>query len=82
MTRTTHETSTEKWLDSLDPASAKARDASGFREIVEAKAQLASAEAELRRVVKAAHDNGDSWTVIGAALGVSRQTAWERFKDA
>lgn len=29
--------------------------------------------------VRAAHDAGASWTVIGAALGISRQAARQRF---
>ncbi len=32
-----------------------------------------------RKAVKAARKQGLSWDVIGSALGVSRQAAWERF---
>jgi hypothetical protein len=37
------------------------------------------AEAELEAAVSAARVNGDSWEVIGAALGTSARTARERF---
>jgi ClpX C4-type zinc finger len=33
----------------------------------------------LRQVVDALRSHGVSWSAIGEALGVSRQTAWERF---
>lgn len=39
-------------------------------------------EEQLRRWVGAARSRGISWSRIGAALGTTRQTAWERFKDA
>ena len=31
------------------------------------------------KAVKLARDQGASWTDVGAALGISRQAAWERF---
>lgn len=37
------------------------------------------AEAELRLSIAAARGRGASWASIGAALGVSRQAAWERY---
>ena len=66
-------------LSSLDPARAPARDAAGVRRIIAARKRLAEAERELHDAVAAAKDAGDSWTVIGAALGVSRQAAQRRF---
>lgn len=66
-------------LSSLDPARAPARDAAGFRRIIAARKRLAEAEREFHDAVAAAKDAGDSWTVIGAALGVSRQAAQRRF---
>ncbi|MFT4187435.1 MAG: hypothetical protein QM621_02500 [Aeromicrobium sp.] len=65
-------TATEPWLDSLDPATLEARDASNFRRIIAARKAIADAEAELRAA-------GDSWTVIGAALDTTRQAAFQRF---
>jgi hypothetical protein len=31
------------------------------------------------QTVMAARDAGHSWTAIGGALGVTKQTAWQRF---
>lgn len=45
----------------------------------EAVAGLAAAEAELRAAVGAMRAAGAPWSVIGDALGVTRQTAHERF---
>jgi uncharacterized NAD(P)/FAD-binding protein YdhS len=36
-------------------------------------------EKAMTQTVEAARDAGQSWTAIGDALGVSKQTAWERF---
>jgi hypothetical protein len=60
-------------LDQLDVATQPARDAAHFRRIITAQRNLAAAEQELRDAVKAAREAGDSWTVIGAALDVSRR---------
>jgi hypothetical protein len=69
----------DKWLDELDPATTPSRDASCFRAIIEAQSGVEEAQARLRKAVLDARAAGDSWAVIGAALGVSRQAAWERF---
>jgi hypothetical protein len=66
-------------LDGVDPKTHPAKDATHFRAIIAARKRLAEAEEELRRAVTEAHEAGDSWTVIGAALDISRQAAWERF---
>ncbi len=66
-------------LDQLDPSTHPARDAASFRRIIAARHQLADAEQELREAVRAARVAGDSWTVIGAALDISRQAAQQRF---
>lgn len=66
-------------LDELDPSTHPARDAASFRRIIAARHQLAEAELELREAVRAARAAGDSWTVIGAALDISRQAAQQRF---
>jgi len=66
-------------LDQLDPSTHPARDAASFRRIIAARNQLADAEQELREAVRAARAAGDSWTVIGAALDISRQAAQQRF---
>lgn len=71
---------TEKWLDTLDPTQLDFRDASHLRAITAAAGALTTAEATLRQAVAHARAAGDSWTVIGAALGTSKQAAHERFR--
>lgn len=66
-------------LDRLDPATRPGRDAVHFRAIIAAAEAVDAAEAGLRDAVASARAAGDSWTVIGAALGVSRQAAQQRF---
>jgi hypothetical protein len=66
-------------LDELDVGTHPARDAAHFRRIITARRNLGAAEQELRDAVKAAREAGDSWTVIGAALDISRQAAQQRF---
>ncbi len=39
----------------------------------------AQAERNLSDYVKRARDRGATWSVIGASLGMTRQSAWERF---
>ncbi|MDU0347642.1 hypothetical protein [Actinomyces sp. MRS3W] len=66
-------------LDALDPAIAQSRDATHFRRIIAAKKQVLDAEQNLSRAVADARAAGESWTVIGAALGVTKQAAHKRF---
>jgi len=66
-------------LDALSPATHPARDAASFHAIRSALRQVDEAEAVLRVAVKQAREAGDSWAVIGAALGTSRHAARERF---
>jgi dihydroxyacetone kinase len=72
----------EQWLDQLDPTTVKARDARYLRAIIAAAEGLAAAEEQLRQAVAEARKAGDSWTVIGAALGTTRQAAQQRFRSA
>lgn len=53
--------------------------AADFRRITAACTAAAKAKAELDAAVSAARANGDSWEVIGTALGTSARTARERF---
>jgi hypothetical protein len=72
----------EGYLDAADVDPADARDARHFRRIIAAREALASAQAELAAAVAAAHDAGDSWDIIAAALGTSRQVAYQQFANA
>jgi ClpX C4-type zinc finger len=45
-------------------------------------ASAANIEAELRDRVHELRDRGVSWARIGSALGMTRQSAWERFSPA
>lgn len=69
----------ETGLDELDPGKNPARDALHFRRIQTARANLTAAEDDLREAVRTARDAGDSWTIIGAALDITRQAAQQRF---
>jgi hypothetical protein len=69
----------DDWLDSIEPDSADARDASGIRRIIAATEAREAAEAELRAAVAAARAAGDTWDAIGVALGTTRQAAYQRF---
>ena len=66
-------------LETLNPSSTPARDATHFRAIIAASQRVHDAEVELHAAVARARGAGDSWTVIGAALGVTRQAAQKRF---
>lgn len=47
--------------------------------IIAARKQVDTAKQELQEAVNAARASGDSWTVIGAALDISKQAAYQRF---
>lgn len=64
----------------LNPEPPVDRNAADFRRITAARTAAAKSEAELEAAVKAARANGDSWEVIGTALGTSARTARERFE--
>lgn len=66
-------------LDAINPTTHPGRSAAAFTRLVAARQLVEQADSELRAAVDAARAEGDSWTVIGAALGVSRQSAHERF---
>jgi dihydroxyacetone kinase len=76
---TTRTRADDTGLGALDPATTTARDATHFRVIIAAAEAVDAAESALRAAVRAAREAGDSWTVIGAALGVSKQAAQQRF---
>ena len=70
-------TKDETGLDSVAPETL--RDASHFRRIIAARKALEAAQQELRDAVAAARSAGDSWTVVGAAMGTTKQAAYQRF---
>ncbi len=63
----------------LNPAPPVDREGVDFRRISAARTAAAKATAELEAAVSAARAKGDSWEVIGVALGTSARTARERF---
>ena len=69
----------EVWLDQLDPAATPADDPAELRRIGLALRDMEAADAELHDAVAAARTAGRSWAQIGMVLGVTRQSAQERF---
>lgn len=69
----------EAWLDSLDPATAPADNPADLRRIGLALRELADDQHEIEEAVAAARENGRSWGEIGLVLGISRQSARERY---
>lgn len=67
-----------EWLDSEEINPADARDATHFRGIRAAVTGNAP-QAEVEAAVAAARAAGDSWDVIGLALGVGREAAKQRY---
>lgn len=70
---------TEHWLDSIKVDPGDARDATHMRRIAAAAKTRDDADTELVDAVTAARAAGDTWAMIGAALGISRQAAYQRF---
>lgn len=67
------------WLDQIEPDPKDARDAAHFRRIVAAAEAVDAASGELEDAVAAARAAGDTWAMIGAALGVSEKAALDQF---
>lgn len=78
-TRTQARDDVEEFLDQLEPNPTDAQDAGPLRAIYRAVQGVKDAEASLHAEVAAARAAGVSWTVIGAALGVTKQAAHSRF---
>ena len=66
-------------LDSITPETNPGRDATHFRRVIAARKGVERAEAALSRAVTDARSDGESWSVIGAALDTTRQAAFQRF---
>ena len=78
-TDTSLDADVEQWLDEMEVNPADARDARHMRKISAAAQSVVAAQTELRTAVEEARRAGDSWAMIGTALGVSRQAAFQRF---
>ncbi|WP_312847311.1 ClpX C4-type zinc finger protein [Arthrobacter sp. zg-Y1171] len=69
-----------------DPLPATPWEALSNDELLERLPRVAEArdqvEEQLRRWVAAARGRSISWAAIGSSLGMSRQSAWERFRTA
>jgi len=79
MSKTTEATEVEQWLDNLDVDPANARDARHMRRIAAAAKSVDDAKDELNNAVAEARAAGDTWAMIGTALGIGRQAAYQRF---
>jgi len=66
-------------LDSIDVDPAAARDAKRFRRIVTARKAVEAAQDELRAAVRTARGAGDTWAMIGEALGIGARSARQQF---
>lgn len=66
-------------LADRDQAGTDWRDATPLRHVAEAFQQTVTAEAELAQAVAAARNAGYSWAQIGAVLGISKQSAHQRY---
>jgi len=73
----------EKWLDSLDPQAIASpdADASRLRRIGQAVRDRGNVEAELAEAVADARAHGHTWTQIATLLGVTKQSAREKFGE-
>jgi hypothetical protein len=67
------------WVESDEFEAGEMRDATPLWRVRAAREALDRAEAFLDAEVRAVHDLGFSWTLIGVQLGVSRQAARQRF---
>ncbi len=75
--KTNTETDIEAFISSIDPR--EMRDGSFLRKISAAKNAKENAEQVLEKAVLAAREAGDSWTMIGLALGTSKQNAFRKY---
>jgi hypothetical protein len=79
MEKTNQSANVDEWLDALDPVTTPLRDGRYLRAITAARKSLEAAESDLQRAVAEAREAGDSWTMIGLALGTSKQNAHRKF---
>jgi ClpX C4-type zinc finger protein len=67
----------------LAPAASSWEDGLDLERVLQSLPRMASvgaqAERNLGRFVQKARDLGATWSLIGTSLGMTRQSAWERF---
>jgi FAD/FMN-containing dehydrogenase len=68
-----------KLFEEHEPDAANIRDASSLRKVRKAFQRRAATEQQLADAVRAARDDGQSWTAIGAMLGTSGEAARQRY---
>lgn len=69
-------------FDQIHADVVKVRDARHVRRIVTAARMIEFSENELRSAVAQARAAGETWAAIGAALGTTKQAAFQRFGKA
>lgn len=62
-----------------EPDRTKLRDAGSLRRVRQAFQRRAATEQELADAVRAARDDGQTWTAIGVMLGTSGEAARQRY---
>lgn len=70
-----------KLAEGFDPSAVPLDETTDLRTLAEAVDTVRAGKARVRELVASARTNGRSWGEIGIALGVSRQTARERFAE-
>jgi hypothetical protein len=78
-THDTGQTSAERMLDELDPATDQMRDGRYLRAVAAARQAAEDAKADLQAAVDTARAHGDSWEAIAVVLRTSRQNAHRKF---
>jgi hypothetical protein len=68
-----------KDMPALGPWQERLKDDELLATLPKVAAASAQVDAQLTLAVRSARDRGISWTRIGSALGMTRQSAWERF---
>jgi hypothetical protein len=66
-------------LANREPGTVNWQSAEPTLRVAEAFRELVEAETKVNRAIMSAREAGASWTAIGHALGVSKQTAMQRF---
>ncbi|MCE3293533.1 MAG: hypothetical protein K0Q84_2470 [Arthrobacter sp.] len=76
-----HDSSTEGLPKSMGPIWDQMSDTEILQHLPEISRVSLKVEEQLRVWVRVARERKIAWAQIGAALGITRQSAWERFKE-